>query len=596
MLAFLALVALMVALLVLVFLQLQTRWGKLQHRWPARRIRRPTLQVAEFHDGALAKRLGPPIAGLIRGKVSWRKDRYGVGLVSGQAGIASSLNAMGDISRETKTAVALVNALLALLPRRRFVLTGDLLPTGTEGPGISLELHRQDGVDAVISFRATPLQLPAEEEAHVYERLAVASAAWVDHHMASAVDAENLLSRDPRSWAFFRCGVECQQQGDSDRARALYEQALVMDGENVGALANLGIMERRANHYGDAKRLLNRALKALSEEESYPRLPHQYNPDWYRIKYQLVALYSNRAAETQDGLRKQKLLKDTAEQARELATKTSQTLEELSNPQGHEHAPVGFLEETVKPFLEGTIEPSALVVLADTAALSDGASRPANRPTRAEVLNALEAEPIDPATLIAFVEMGPNRPPGVLFDLACFYSNAGDFRRATKRLVRALRDTPRTQREGLVDGVQSDPTLAALRERLPGIVPKLRTIISKDIAHDETDLAAEFDAECGAFDHFESRGWEVDWDHPDESGFNLRGKRDGEWLLVKIVRVDPADNAQVLIDTVVGARTRFCDEHPDKEIVHVALVVWPGELDLAGLNTQDIEVYPKVRA
>ena len=73
----------------------------------------------------------------------------------------------------------------------------------------------------------------------------MACAAWVDIWMTKAVDGGGLLTGDPQSWAFFRSGVDAQRLGDRKRAQVLYEQALAVDGTNIGALANLGIICRR---------------------------------------------------------------------------------------------------------------------------------------------------------------------------------------------------------------------------------------------------------------------------------------------------------------------------------------------------------------
>ena len=75
------------------------------------------------------------MAGLIRGRVTWRTDRFGLNLVSGQAGVASAFSGIGDVSSEAKAAVAVITVLTALLPRRRFQLTGQLQPAGEEGAG-----------------------------------------------------------------------------------------------------------------------------------------------------------------------------------------------------------------------------------------------------------------------------------------------------------------------------------------------------------------------------------------------------------------------------------------------------------------------------
>ena len=117
---------------VLLLLQIQTRTPWLRDRWPATEIRRPVFSVEPLTDTGTDP-LGSAVAGLIRGRVTWRTDRFGLNLVSGQAGVASAFSGLGDISSEAKAAVAVIEFLTALLPRRRFQLTGQLQPRARRG-------------------------------------------------------------------------------------------------------------------------------------------------------------------------------------------------------------------------------------------------------------------------------------------------------------------------------------------------------------------------------------------------------------------------------------------------------------------------------
>jgi tetratricopeptide (TPR) repeat protein len=245
----------------LLLLQLLTRVPRVKDWRPMSCVRRPTLLVEMLDDRALAERLGPAITGLVRGRISVREDRFGLEYVSGQRAVSKALEQFKDLSGTAKSAVALIGYLSATLPRRHFVLCGELQPPGQAGPGVSLALRREDGYDSLTALWAAPLEVH-ETGAAAYQRLAIPAAAWADHRITRALGGK-LLSSDPLSWAFFRAGLESHRLGDDGSARSLYEQALGHDGRNAGALANLGLLERRERHFDRAEDLLSRALREL---------------------------------------------------------------------------------------------------------------------------------------------------------------------------------------------------------------------------------------------------------------------------------------------------------------------------------------------
>lgn len=552
------------AILILLWLHLQTRWKwfpRMRDQWPAKKIRRPTLQIGKFDDAALKERLGTPIAGLIRGRVTWRStDRNGLDLVSGQAGIASTLSSLGDISSETKGALAIVNLLSATLPRRRFVLDGELQPAGAKGPGISLELTIQGGYDSLVTFWANPLGLSKVDSVVAYQHMAIVAAAWVDHRIVSALDGENLLTRDPQSWALFSSGVEWQRQGDQALARYLYEQALIIDGDNVGALANLGIVERFENNFEEAEKLLGQAIDSLENSERAPKLDWTSNPDWYRVKYQLAGLYANWAVATKEPATLRHLRQENASnEARDLALTTSRTIEGL---RGQEPKP------PLAVFLEGTIEPDALVLAASTIPASTDAGWPDTRPSRDEVVAMLQTETIDPRILIAFVEKGNNRSTDTYYNLACFYSIHGEFKSATERLLMAVREAQHSSRMGVVKGVKLDPTLAPLRANLPAVIPKLEVAAGEKLDEPKSIEVARLDFEFEIIEWYESQGWVMDWATSD-IGFTLIGRNSKEVLLVS---VESGSITCASIDALIGARTRFGECDPGNGSISTALI------------------------
>lgn len=581
------LVVLIMVILYLIWLMIQTRVVVLRDLPPAKKIRRQTLQIGNFDDAALAEKLSAPIAGLIRGRVNWRrKDRYGPNLVSGQAGIGDSLDALEDISGEVKGALAIVKFFTAKLPRRGFVLGGEIQPAGVDGPGISLELTVQGGYDSFATFWANPMGLSGFTELAAYQHLAIVAAAWVDHRMVSAMDGENLLTLDPQSWAFFSSGVEWQRQGDYKRARDLYEQALIMDGDNVGAVANLGIIERYKKHFKEAEALLLEALLPTEDIKRPPRLAARSNPDWYRIKYQLAILYANWAAATEEPP-DLKLLRENhaTEQARSLALATCQTIDD----------PSASLE--LVDFLVGTIEPDALAIAASVLPASENATPPDTYPHRGEIVAMLERKTINPWTLIAFVESGSNRSTDTYGNLGCFYAMHGHFKRATERLLTAVHETEQPGQVALVERMKVDPTLASFRSKLPQALLKLEDAASMPLDDAQKREVDQFDFEREVIDWYESQKWIVRWDKTNALT-TLAGTHDGAAL---VVLVKSAAIARSDLDTLIAARARFREGNPDVGEVGIAVIgradvlpiADPSELEaiMSAIADNKIDVY-----
>ena len=583
------LAALLLAIAALAWLQLQTRVPWLRDRWPAKLIRRPELKVEALGDDGLSDKLGSSVAGLIRGRVTWRTDRFGLNLVSGQAGVASAITGLGDISSEAKAAVAVINFLTAVLPRRRFQLCGQLQPQGVEGVGVSLELSQNGGAQALVSFWADSFDLTGQNPADSYQHLAVPAAAWVDIWMAKALDGDALLTGDPQSWAFFRAGVDAQRLGDTQRAAVLYDQALAADGTNVGALANRGIICRRARRYEEAEEDLMRALPAVETQAVAPKIAREHNPDWYRIKYQLAALFTNWSVETEPGPKRTERTERASKEANQLARTAVNTLQALSS---ENRTPAGtsgaFLEGTLKPFLEGTITPSVLVLVAGNVQPLPPrpADWPGKRPKFRNVRAAINGGAIDPWRLISYVEQGANRPPETQFNLACFYTRAHDFSAASKRLLTAVHETKRQERNVLVNAAVTDSVLKPLREKRPGIVAKLYEMLSPSpTLQDAEELKQHFERQDRTLSHFSFDGWDVAW-HVPTSDFDLRATKDSESLLVKVTRYKRLTEENVQATT--GAMATFRQDHPEISNLSVWIVI-PDDADVAEANLSDAE-------
>jgi tetratricopeptide (TPR) repeat protein len=475
----------------LAMMQLLTRLPWTKNSRLVRRIRPSSFVVELLDDSAVDGRIGPAITGLVRNRISVREDRFGLDYVTGQRIVKKTLKPFKDLSASfpnlsgnAGAVVAVVEFLARTIPRRRFVLRGELQPAASAGPGVTLALQDSSADDSLTVLWATPFEIRSIDTA-AYERLAIPSAAWADHRLATALargGLSELVSRDADSWALFRAGLECHRLGEDEQARSLYEQALGHDGRNLGALANLGLLERRERHFARAEGLLE---SARAELEGRGGSFHR-NPDWYRIRYQLAALYLNRASLNKGRAR----LADDVSRAREEATAiVRDSVKILISPEevpsiwrryrlSQSAASIREEHGELSDFLSATIAPAALTLLAGLLQI-DGEPHPpiVREPitlhSYEEVGQALGTPGLTGEALVAFVERQTQLAPRVYYNLACYHTTRRRRQRATEWLEQAFLHTPITERYALLRVVEKDTTLAPLTAD-PDLVQRLR--------------------------------------------------------------------------------------------------------------------------
>jgi hypothetical protein len=475
-----ALLALLIGFLLL--MQALTRFRLTKNMRLIRWLRPTSFVVEPLDDRALGEpSIGAAITGLVRNRISARGVRYGGDYVTGQKIVRKTLKSFKDLSASFQnlsgtagTALAVIDFLARTLPRRRFVLRGELQPAGVAGPGLSLALQDNAAEDALTVLWATPLEVRADGVA-AYQRLAIPAAAWTDHQLTSALEREapsELLSQNADSWAVFRAGLECHRLGEDEAARSLYEQSLGHDGDNLGALANLGLLERRERRFRRGAELLKRAHDEFKERDE----AFAFNPDWYRIQYHLAALYLNRASVTGDTARLGNDAQTALEMSKALALESvSMIVEPEALPPIwrrlkalQSKASIRKERDELLEFLTATIAPSALMLLAG-ALLTDAApTPPVERRARElgtyrDVLNVLKSSEVDGEALVTFVEAQPQLAPRVYYNLACYQVvSAGEERVAKEWLERAFLHTTMTERYALLRIVEKDTTLQPL--------------------------------------------------------------------------------------------------------------------------------------
>ena len=451
-LALLVLAAATLVVVVLLILQVLTRLPWVRDRWPARLALRPSLEVQPMGDTSLTTKMGPQLASLVRGKITPR--RTGSIIVTGHAAIADVLKPLSDVSSEAKAGVAIISFLFSTLPKRNFQVTGALQPAGELGWGISVELTNENRELGSTTFWANEFDVP-KKEVRAFQQLAVPTAAWIDHRIAAALGVrDSLLSSDPMSWALFRAGAGRHEAGEGVRAQGLYRAALARDPDNIGAMANLGLIEAGEMRFGQAHTLMTGALGDLELRSN--SIPTRLNPDWYRIKYNLAVLYANWASEDENsggGEKADELRQAAHKEAEEVAEAALSQLRRRRDRRRHRDL-VNLLR---KPILQEALIVYGGTVLAD----GDGAAGDRIPQDEDELGDRLANGELPFRAALGYVTA--NRPNAdTFFTLACAYTQVSAFTEAKDCLKESLEKTPEREKGSRAEGMLTDTSLRPL--------------------------------------------------------------------------------------------------------------------------------------
>jgi hypothetical protein len=187
--------------------------------------------------------------------------------------------------------------------------------------------------------------------------------------------------------------------------------------------------------------------------------------------------------------------------------------------------------------------------------------------------------------------MGPNRPPETQFNLACFYTRAGDLTTASRRLLRAVRETQRQERQRLVDATLKDPVLSPLLEKRPGLKAKLYEMVDAEAPFPDADeLTRHYDLQDRTISHFQSLGWTVDWS-VDTKDIDLTASKDSQTVLIRLPGPKPTGET---VDAVFGVMRLFEQQHPDIKHVKASVVIpsvsdYPAD-EIAAARDRGLEV------
>jgi tetratricopeptide (TPR) repeat protein len=495
---------------------------------------RPGVQIRAFDDSAMSTRVGGVLSSITQARVGGgREAGMHLYLVTGEAPTDASLQALQAVP-QGRTLAAALEALKRAIGRPRLVVSGALLPIGSGGQA-ALTLSIQLDARCVASGDFWPSEPPiaALSTEDGYRVLAVTAAAWIEHHVVALSPGpqagEVFYSGDARSWALFRAGAELQRMSCTAQADDAYEQALALDGANVGPLVDLANLRRRAGHRQGALALCQRALGLIEKFEASRDGSLEHNPDWYRAGLVHATVYSTWPKEVNHprAEREQRAYR----LARELASKAALTGSHVADALRPGGGGVGALpakaQHTVKTLgvlselgglLASTLEPGALLLMAansarlerrtflrDTDEALDLYSGDRNK-LRKRIYEQLERkgnDELNPAELVAYVKLGEIVSPRVDYNLACLHGRIATSVRADAELRtnpgeradseylveqeldncmeylrRGICRLPPLERPGLLEYAKQDPDLALLLSERGADVAELSGLLT----------------------------------------------------------------------------------------------------------------------
>lgn len=277
------------------------RWGWLRRwRWVRSlgKLFGPALQIEAFEDGAMEARVGPSFALLAQARIAGgRETGSHLYLVTGEERTGDYIAALQGVPQTQVLALAL--SLLRLLWRRpRLTVSGSLKPiTADQTAAVTVSLRLDAQLIDTSEFWLSEPPTPTLTAAASNRVLAVAVAGWIEHKTIDETPgppaSEVLLSSDSRSWALFRAGSELVRMSLLDEAANLYERALAIDRDNVGALIDLAHLRRREGHYEGARVLAADAIGLIrARNRQYGRRDDE-DANWYRAQIVLATTYSD---------------------------------------------------------------------------------------------------------------------------------------------------------------------------------------------------------------------------------------------------------------------------------------------------------------
>jgi hypothetical protein len=133
-----------------------------------------------------------------------------------------------------------------------------------------------------------------------------------------------------------------------------------------------------------------------------------------------------------------------------------------------------------------------------------------------------------------------------------------------------VRETQRQERQRLVDVALIDPVLRPLLEKRPGLKAKLYEMLDAAAPFPDSDqLTQHFDRQDRTISHFQSLGWNVDW-NVDTKDIDLTASKDSQLLLIRLP--GPMRSGDT-VHSVFQVVQSFEEEHPGVKNVKASMVI-----------------------
>lgn len=305
-------------MLVLRFLLLSRRFGRWVHHVPIlRRVTHRPLVVGDVKgekiDLALQLRdaLGTASAPLGQGVDLATGTDSADTLLGGVDGALAKL----PQARLLTGAWQLLRLLVSLAPLK---VEGAVLPQEARGYGVSLTVARGRHVIATTtlwqeSYQVSPIAADVDTTDPPWQRLSIASAAWAQYVWLERLGGRQLTkslgTADWQSFAYLQVGRDVvTNDANRDLAQMLFARAVDRDPDNLDALFNLAVTDRRRDEPSQAiERLLR--LAERTDPEARPGTMQPTDPRtrlrlghaafdrkllWYQAAYNLTAAYVQR--------------------------------------------------------------------------------------------------------------------------------------------------------------------------------------------------------------------------------------------------------------------------------------------------------------
>ena len=450
--------------------------------WKAVRLLvRSGLEISSIDGGWMTKAMGPQVASLMREQITPKHGSPSV--VTGYPELSDNLKPLAEISSEAKVVVTIASFLASIRRRERFEVLGALEPSGDDGPGLSVELICEKSHVASTTLWGSDFEASTGETL-APQQLAIPAAGWIEHHIAQNLKTDDeMLSKDPYSWALFKAGLSWQAKGRGKKgndaltkAARLYDRALSKDPENIGALINLSVIRMDDRDYEEAERLMKAALSLLEARPTRRRLAlvkpadsahrrpaliaskMKRTQDWYAAKYNLAALQINWA----DGQRKISATDEQRREHRASARREARELAERAVEQIAYRWPPR-VDPKIRELLAEDILPSALLIFAGSTPDPDEAGKPAAPRDARALARRLGSGRLTAVAAMAYVQAHAKPSADLDVRFACAHAHRDEFQRSRERLYAAIETTnSKSARASTAASALEDPAFDVL--------------------------------------------------------------------------------------------------------------------------------------